>query len=680
MGWVAGVDVGGTFTDILLAETETGRRLRHKVPSLPRDPARAILAGVGELAERGAIPTAAIVRLAHGTTAATNALIERRGGAVALVTTLGFRDVLEIGRQTRPKLYDFRADHPEPLVPRERRLEARERIGPAGEVLLALTEDEIARVVDAVAHTGCTSVAVGLLFSFANPEHERRIGAALRRALPDRAVSLSCEIQPEFREYERISTTVLNAFLQPTIGPYVARVETSLGEAAPGARLDICQSSGGLMSASRAAAMPIRTVLSGPAAGVIGAVAIAARAGQRNAITFDMGGTSTDVCLVRDGVAETSHGHVVAGFPVRLPAVDIHTVGAGGGSIAHIGRDGLLKVGPISAGAEPGPACYGRGGREPTVSDANVVLGRLPDTLIGGGMRLDVTQAEAAVAGLGRQLGLSMIATALGIVRIVNSNMVRAIRAVSVERGWDPRGFTLMPFGGAGPLHAVEVAREIGIATILVPPAPGILCAEGVAVAELEESFVATARTPLLGDLAAVRAAVERLRADAAAWFARNGIGQARQASQLTFDMRYIGQNYELPLPVPLADALDEVPTLGEAFHRVHRTRYGHSDPGAAIEIVNVRLVVRAGFAPLPSDSAGAAPAQMRTGKPSLREVWFDDEAPRSVPTIERDLLAAGARIEGPVVVTQFDATTLLPPGCRATVEPCSSLLIEIEP
>ena len=338
------------------------------------------------------------------------------------------------------------------------------------------------------------------------------MGEALRAALPGVDVSLSCEVQPEFREYERLSTTVLNAFLQPVAGRYMTRLEAAVERHAPGAGIGICQSSGGLMSIGRAGEMPIRTALSGPAAGVVGAVAAGARAGRGDLITFDMGGTSTDVCLVRDGKAEMAFGRSVAGFPVRLPSIDIHTVGAGGGSVAHIGRDGLMRVGPMSTGADPGPACYGKGGREPTVSDANLVLGRLPEELIGGGMRLDRARSPRRPSRRWRRSSASGLReTALGIVRIVNANMMRAIRVVSIERGHDPRAFTLMPFGGAGALHAVEIARELGIRSILVPAAPGILCAEGVAAAELEESFVATCRVPLDGDLAPVAAAFARL-------------------------------------------------------------------------------------------------------------------------------------------------------------------------
>ncbi len=674
MSATLGVDVGGTFTDFFLVDDETGETRTHKVASTPDDPARAILQGL-----RALVPAGGLARLAHGTTVATNALIQRRGGRVALVTTAGFKDLLEIGRQTRPKIYDLKADHPEPLVPRERRFEVVERIGPAGEVIRPLGEAEMARAVAEVKESAAESVAVCFLFSFLNPEHERRMGDALRAALPGVDVSLSCEVQPEFREYERLSTTVLNAFLQPVAGRYMSRLAAAAGELAPGAGIGICQSSGGLMSVGRAGEMPIRTALSGPAAGVVGAVAAGARAGRGDLITFDMGGTSTDVCLVRDGRAEMAFGRSVAGFPVRLPSIDIHTVGAGGGSVAHIGRDGLMRVGPMSTGADPGPACYDKGGREPTVSDANLVLGRLPEELIGGGMRLNPALAEQAIAPLAQKLGMSLRATALGIVRIVNANMMRAIRVVSIERGHDPRAFTLMPFGGAGALHAVDIAREIGIRAILVPPAPGILCAEGVAAAELEESFVATCRVALDGDLAPVAAAFSRLIDAARQWHARERQAGAEERQDIAVDMRYVGQNFELAIPIPQEQGLPPAAWLKRAFLEAHQRKYGHHDPEAAVEVVNVRLSARKGRA---GKGAGAGASRQSVPAPNAsgtRPVWFAAEQPTDTKFIARDTLTAGAVLEGPLVITQFDATTLVPPASRVTVLESGSLLIEID-
>jgi N-methylhydantoinase A len=674
MSATLGVDVGGTFTDFFLMDATSGETRTHKVASTPDDPARAILQGLRALATAGGLS-----HLAHGTTVATNALIQRRGGKVALITTAGFKDLLEIGRQTRPKIYDLKADHPEPLVPRERRFEVAERVGPAGEVIVDLADAEIRRATADVKNSKAQSVAVCFLFSFLNSEHERRMGEALRAALPGVDVSLSCEVQPEFREYERLSTTVLNAFLQPIAGRYLSRLGAAVDHQATNASIGICQSSGGLMSISRASEMPIRTALSGPAAGVVGAVAAGARTGRRDLITFDMGGTSTDVCLVRDGKPEMAFGRSVAGFPVRLSSIDIHTVGAGGGSIAHVGRDGLMRVGPMSTGADPGPACYCRGGRAPTVSDANLVLGRLPEELIGGGMRLDPWLAEKAIAPLTGKLGLSLRETALGIVRIVNANMMRAIRVVSIERGHDPRSFTLLPFGGAGALHAVEIARELGIRRVLVPPAPGILCAQGVASADTEESFVATCRAALDGDLAPVAAAFDRLLGAARQWHARERQVGLEEYQDSAIDMRYVGQNFELAITVPQGQGLPTSAWLKGAFLEAHQRQYGHHDPTAAIEIVNVRMRARKARASANISTFKAPPHPPHLNSGDTRLVWFSADQPTETVCIDRGALVPGTALEGPFVVTQFDSTTLVPPGSRLLVAECGSLEIEVD-
>jgi N-methylhydantoinase A len=670
-----GVDVGGTFTDFFLLDEASGETRTHKIASTPDDPSRAVLEGL-----RALIPEGRLSLLAHGTTVATNALIQRRGAEIALITTAGFKDLLEIGRQTRPKIYDLKADHPEPLVPRERRFEVAERIGPAGEVILDLAAAEIRRATVDVGNSGAQSVAVCFLFAFLNSEHERRMGEALRAALPGLDVSLSCEVQPEFREYERLSTTVLNAFLQPVAGRYMTRLGSTVDHHVPGARIGICQSSGGLMSIARAGEMPIRTALSGPAAGVVGAIAAGVRCSRRDLITFDMGGTSTDVCLVRDGKAEMAFGRSVAGFPVRLPSIDIHTVGAGGGSIAHVGRDGLMRVGPMSTGADPGPACYSKGGGEPTVSDANLVLGRLPEELIGGGMRLDRHLAENAIAPLAGKLELSLRETALGIVRIVNANMMRAIRVVSIERGHDPRSFTLLAFGGAGALHAVEVARELGIRRVLVPAAPGILCAQGVAGADMEESFVATCRVPLDGDLAPVAAAYARLLGAASQWHRRERQASLEEYQDSAVDIRYVGQNFELAIPLPQGPALPSSTWLKRAFLDAHQRKYGHHDASAAIEIVNVRLSARQARASTKSATFAPTQSPPAANCGRTRPVWFTADRPSETTFIDRSALVPGTALEGPFVVTQFDATTLVPPGSRLLVAECGSLQIEVDP
>lgn len=673
MSWIIGVDVGGTFTDFYLLNEATRDVMVHKRPSTPDDPSRAILAGLSEIAQAHGLDTAAVSRFAHGTTVATNALIERSGGTVAMITTRGFRDLLEIGRQVRPKIYDLKADAPMPVVPRRLRFEVAERIGPHGEVIHALSDDEIDAVVDAVAASGADCCAVCLLFAFLNPAHEQRIGAALRARLPGVHVSLSSAVQPEFREYERFSTTVLNAYLQPKVTRYMERLAAALESRAGAAEIGISQSAGGLMPIARAGQLPIRTALSGPAAGVVGAVAVAARSGEQNLITLDIGGTSTDVCLIENGAAAMTYGRDIAEFPVRLPSIDINTVGAGGGSIAHIARDGLLKVGPESAGAVPGPACYGRGGALPTVSDANAFLGRLPMSLVGGGMTLDREASERVIAPLAQALGLPLPETALGIIRICVSNMVRAIRAISVERGYDPRDFTLMPFGGAGGLHAAEVAEELSIRRILVPLSPGILCAEGVAMSDVQESFVATCRVNLDGTLAPIVEAIRALTAEAMAWS-----GEADGLVLSTaLDMRYVGQNYELSVPLDAEGPELSVAELRERFLATHQLKYGHSDPAAAIECVNVRLkarIARARDTDLRLRQDGTATAA------ATAPAWFDAAAPMDTQIVRRATLEPGAVIAGPAIVTQFDSTTVIPPRWTARVDDARNIIMEFQP
>jgi N-methylhydantoinase A len=685
MAWTIGVDVGGTFTDFYALNEATGTVRVGKRPSTPDDPGRAILSGLAEVAAEHAIPLAEVRRLSHGTTVATNALIQRQGGRVALITTKGFRDLLEIGRQTRPHMYDLYQDHPPPLVPRQHRLELDERIDAEGTALRAPDDDAIAAVVEQVRESGARACAICFLFAFLNPAHERKVAAALREADPGMLVSLSSEVQPEFREYERFSTTVLNAYLQSVMHDYIRHLEDGLAACVPGATLGINQSSGGLMSLGTARDFPVRTALSGPAAGVIGALHVAKSAGREDVITLDMGGTSADVALVRGGRADIAFDRTIAGFPIRLPMVDINTVGAGGGSIAWFDRDGLMKVGPLSAGADPGPACYGRGGTEPTVSDANLVLGRLSRRgLLDGRMALDPELARRAFAPAAERLGFSVERTAHGMLGIVVANMVRAIRTISIERGHDPRGFTLMPFGGAGPLHARDVAVALGIGKILVPPAPGIVCAQGLVVSDIKEDFVASHRTPVAPpNDASIRDLVIGLLAEAAAWFAAEDIREDSRTLELGYDMRYIGQNFELAVPVATAasmtaDTLPGAGALREMFFAVHDRAYGYHNPGDPVEVVNVRLTARGHLYKEPAAPTGngapPAPEPFET-----RPVFFaDTETPVDTPVYDRASLLTGQAIDGPAIVEQLDATTPLWPGDRAAVDAAGNIVIEV--
>ena len=678
MGWLVGVDVGGTFTDFHALDQRTGVSHRHKTPSTPREPAAAILSGLAELCRRHAIDPASITRLAHGTTVATNALIQRKGDDVAVVTTGGFRDLLEIGRQTRPKMFDLKADHPPPLAPRHLRFEVAERVGGNGQVVVPLSEAEIARAVAEVAASGAEACAICFLFSFLAPNHEQRMAAELAAALPDLAISMSSAVQPEFREYERFSTTVLNAYLQPLISRYMRTLGDQMAAAAPHARLGINQSSGGLMSVERAAEMPIRTALSGPAAGAVGAVQVARQAGTGNVITLDMGGTSADVALIGDYQTGLSFNRDVAGFPVRLPSVDINTVGAGGGSIAWFDRDGLLKVGPQSAGADPGPACYGRGGSALTVSDANLILGRLSPTLLGGEMTLDENAARAAMAPLADRLGFSVERTAHGVLAIVVANMVRAIRTISIERGHDPRDFALMAFGGAGALHAGDVARALDMGHVIIPPAPGILCAQGLVVSDLKEDFVAAVRMPLAAAaMDALTVAAGDLRAAAEAWFTAEAVAPERRRVQLALDLRYRRQNFELTIDANAPEdpsRMAPLNTLLARFYADHDRTYGFHTTEDPVEVVNIRLTaIGAAETPSPATSDGALAAP--TGE---RAVWFTAEQATLTPLYQRADLAAGADFVGPAIIDQTDATTVVHPGDRVTVDMAGNLLIEV--
>lgn len=680
MGWLVGVDVGGTFTDLYALDEESGRVALHKTPSTPDNPARAIVEGCRELGRRHGIDLGAFSRLSHGTTVATNALIQHRGGKLALVVTKGFRDLLEIGRQVRPKLYDFQADFPPPLVPRERRFELAERVAATGEVLVTPSDAEIDVVVRDVVASGAEACAICFLFSFLNPSHERRLAEALRQAAPDLAISISSDVQPEFREYERLLTTTLNAYLQPVMSAYLGAIAEEFARAAPNASIGVNQSSGGLMSIGRARAVPVRTALSGPAAGAMGAIHAARLAGRADAITLDMGGTSADVALIRGYQAGTVFERNLEGYPVRLPSLDINAVGAGGGSIAWFDRDGLLKVGPESAGAAPGPACYGRGGTRPTVSDANLVLGRLSGGgLLGGSMALDVDAARAVLAPVADRLGFTVERTAHGIISIVVSNMVRAIRGISVERGLDPRRFTLLAFGGAGPLHATDVARSLGIREILVPLAPGILCAQGLIVSDLKETFVRTARVRLegVGQVDEIGKHLARLAGQARDWFAAEGVADTDQRLETSLDMRYVGQNFELQVVLPAAGTgLGDVTSLRRAFAEAHELNYGYSSPDDPVEVVNVRLTALGRLRRAAEErAAGSRNAPKPIGR---RDVYFDAGA--AVPTAihQRSRLAPGQVIEGPAVIDQLDATTVIFPGDVARVDDALNLLIEI--
>jgi N-methylhydantoinase A len=680
MVWFVGVDVGGTFTDFFAFHAVTGETMVHKTPSTPANPAMAITSGLQHLASELGLDPRAIERFSHGTTVATNALLQRKGGRVMLATTRGFKDLIEIGRQIRPKMYSLTEDYPDPVVRRPDRVEVAERVLADGNVRFSLTDAELDRVAGLMVEARPDACAICFLFAHINPEHERRLAERIEGLSPGMPVSRSSLVQPEFREYERLSTTVINAYLQPLMDRYLETLGRDIAEIAPRAQIGINQSSGGLMSIDRARRFPVRTALSGPAAGAMGAVHVAALSGCADVVTLDMGGTSADVCLIRNFAVENSFEREVGGFPIRLPVVDINSVGAGGGSIAWFGPDGLLKVGPQSAGADPGPACYGKGGTLPTVSDANAVLGRLGGRgLLGGRMHLDVAAARAVIAPLAERLGFTVERAALGILDIVDHNMVRAIRAVSVEKGYDPRELVLMPFGGAGPLHATGVARALGIRRVLVPLMPGILCAQGLIVSDHKEDFVQSVKIPVEAQgMPALADIVATLSRRAAEWFEEERIPDDAREARCVTELRYVGQNYELPVRIePIDQGTLDARSLLEGFWAAHERAYGYHSREAAVEVINVRL---SAFGRLrkPEGLPDVPPAQGAAEPSGRRNVQFGPEGPVSTPVFDRAELRPGHVIAGPAVIDQLDATTLVFPGDRAAVDAALNILVEI--
>ena len=653
---VLGVDVGGTFTDFLL--WENGRLRVYKRPSTPADPSDGVIAG---LAEMGARPA----DMVHGSTVATNALLERRGARTGLITTRGFRDALVIGRQARPKIYDLHPTRPEPLAPDDLRLELAERVDSEGNVLCSPSKESIEAALDALCAHGVESLAVSFLFSFLRPEHERLVAERARqRGL---RVSASHEVLPEYREYERTSTTVVNAYVSPLMARYLGRLDERARKAGV-RRLRVMQSDGGSMSVELASRLAVRTVLSGPAGGVAGAFAVAEAAGFANAITFDMGGTSTDVALC-PGTVPARDEVQVSGLPVRTPVADVHTVGAGGGSLVRLDSGGALRVGPESAGADPGPACYGRG-EQPAVSDAQLVLGRLQaDRFLGGRMPLYPERARTALATLAGSFG-SLEEAAAAVLRVANSNMERAIRVVSVERGHDPRDFTLVAFGGAGPLHACALAELLRIPRVLVPPFPGVLSALGMVAAPItRDSFASWLRVLTDGAETAgqLRDAVTALRRQATAELSAEGLPVSRLRFEPSLAMRYVGQSYELLIPAP---ATTPAGILAD-FHAAHSRRFGHADEGRPVEAVTLRLrtVLPGARLDLSAPPAAAGPARI-----GAIEVFFDRR--RRTALYERERLRPGHRLRGPAIVTQMDTTTVIPPGWQGDVDAGGNMIL----
>jgi N-methylhydantoinase A len=681
MTWRVGVDSGGTFTDVCLFDDESGRVEVWKVASTPDDASRGIAGGVAEGMGRVDARPDAIGYFGHGTTVATNALIQHRGVRTGLITTQGFRDLLEIGRQKRPDLYDLQVDKPPVLVARDLRLEVPERVRHDGSVETPLDADAFRDAVRRLKAAGAKAVAVCFLYGFVRTEHERVARRILAEEFPEAFACVSHEVAPEFREFERMSTTVVNAYLGPVMRFYIERLRERLARLGMKATPHLTQSNGGVIGFEQAARLPVRTVLSGPSIGVVGAQEVGRLAGYADLITFDMGGTSTDVALLQGGACRMASEAVVQGYPIKAPMLDIHTVGAGGGSIAFVDSGGLLKVGPGSAGADPGPVCYGRGNQEPTVTDANVVLQTLnPTHLLGGRMAVRQDLAREAIGRLAARLGMEPMATAQGIIAVVTANMARAIRVISVQRGHDPRDYTLVAFGGAGPLHAARLARELEIGRILVPRNPGILCAMGLLLTDLRADFASTRlHTLAAAALPDISDMFRELAGRTAGWFEEEGIAPAARRIARTVDMRYAGQNYELPIPLPdgpIGSATLEA--LADGFAAAHRRMYGFVAEGEPIQLVTFRVeasgvVPKARFAPQPEAGRDASAAVV-----AQRDVWLPEEgAFVRCPVYARERLAAGNHIAGPAVVEQMDATSLVLPGMMARVDPYLNLIVE---
>ena len=693
-----GVDVGGTFTDVVCVRD--GRPpIVFKVPSTPADPGDAAIAAVRRLAAREGVESRSIAQLAHGTTVATNAVLERKGGRLGIIATEGFRDTLEIGRQMRREMYEVRLDPQTPvfLAPRALRRGVRERIGPRGEVIEPLDEGSVRAALDRLVAAGVECVAVCLLFSFVNPAHERRVREIARAEHPELEISLSSEVDPAFREYERTAVTAFDAYIKPTVRSYLTSLGSRLGGAGVPAPLQVMQSRGGLSSADLARDRPVRLFLSGPAAGVIGGQATGTAAGHDDLITLDVGGTSSDIALVSGAKPLLRAEGVIDGFPVRVPMVDVNAIGAGGGSIAWLDDAAGLRVGPRSAASDPGPACYARGGREPTVTDASVVLGFLdPEKFAGGAIRLDpVRSLDAIRERVAGPLGLEVEDAAAGIHRVVNAQMAEGIRLVSVRQGFDPREFTLVAMGGAGPLHACALAADLGIARVVVPRHPGVLSAAGLLAAPIEHEVSVAYGEPFAGlSMTPVRRIVARLDAAGRKLTEREGLA-SRDVEILHFaDVCHVGQGYFLEVPFS-PDADDGIERLHADFLAAHERVHGHAVDAPA-RFVNVRAVHRQRM----SDSA-VATATGRRGSPAgpgtgtsaggpdhagdgsgtRRMVRFPDQSGRiDTCIVSRDSLVPGDRLRGPAIVEQDDTTTLVPPGWSAVTGDGGVMILSPDP
>ncbi len=672
-----GIDIGGTFTDVILIDS-TGRQWHVKVRSTPDNSSIGVLEGLQKVLELANIPPNEVQYILLGTTVATNTVLQRKGAKVCLITTKGFEDLLEIGRQQRPNLYDIFVEHIPPLVTRDHIIGVPERILEDGTVHQPLTRKEVNDVVEK-AIVDIDAVAICLLFSYRNPQHEISLLQELQRHNPDLSVSISSVVLPEYREYERMSTTVLDAYVNPVIAKYLQRLDKALSKAGINTPLLIMQSQGGVLQSKVAQQHAARLLFSGLAGGTLGGAYTSASLKETEIISLDMGGTSTDVALISNGIIrETSEGHI-GGLPCRLPMVDVETVGAGGGSIGWIDTGGILRVGPQSAGANPGPAAYGMGGTDATVTDANLILGRLnPENFLGGAISLKVDLAADTMKILADELHLTSAECAFGIVRVVNANMERAIRVVSIQRGFDPRDFALIAFGGAGPMHAWDLAKNLGIPRVIIPPAPGLHSALGLLATNLRvdqsQTLLESLESP---NLSQINVLYQRLEEELKGQLRRQGVASNTIRSQRLADLRYTGQAYEIIVPVPEGRITKNwVSRLNQTFHMHHEQQYGFAAPTAPVTLVNLRVIAQG---PMPDLKLVQIPKQQ--GAPEIqswREVFFEEaKGFVSTPVFTRTVLGRGAEIEGPAIIEQLDSTTVVHPNTKAVLRKGGNIILE---
>ena len=685
MSYMIGVDVGGTFTDVTIVNTINSEVKNHKLPSTPSDPSIGIMDGINEILNIQEGSHELVSYLAHGTTVATNALIERKGAKTALIVTRGFKDLIEIAQQTRPSLYDLFKEKPSPIIPGDLRYEVEERLYADGSIRTPLNKEQLKDIVEDLKSKEVTSIAICFLFSFQNHVHEKAAVEEIRRLYPSVHISASHEIVPEFREYPRLSTTAMNAFLGPVMQKYMENFNSSVQNAKIPVNPYITQSNGGIISIQESVKTPIKTAVSGPAAGVVAASYISELTGYKNLITFDMGGTSADFSLIENGQPKVSMEREIEGFPARVPMLDINTYGAGGGSIAWIDGGGALKVGPQSAGAVPGPAAYGMGGTRPTVTDANVVLGRLnPSGILDGEMNIDVEAAKNAIKKhICDKTNLNLTEAASGILSIVNSNMTRGVRLISVEKGHAPSEFSLLSFGGGGGLHCSALAKELNISTIIVPPSPGTFSSMGLLVSDIKSDYVRTGVLDLSQEnVKKINKYFKDMEKEGESLLITENIREKDRYFIRSIDTRFKGQNYELSVPIYLSEINKQnINKIANRFHEIHQKTYGYSDKSAEIEFVNYRLTACGNLPKVESNKNFFSNEQVVASEFQREVFFYETEVPGYYDTgiFQRSTLQNGNKVMGPAIIEQLDSTILILPDQEAKVDSEYNLIVNIK-